>query len=92
MLELDHSEVPFGRLLKARALPFRSPMAIPDTAQTPQFVELLELSSRYSGVDAPRLITAMSDDERQALHQHLSDARVIVQHLVMLERAKILAR
>ncbi len=67
-------------------------MAIPDTAQTPRFVDMLELSSRHNGVDAPRLTAAMSDDERKALHQHLSDARVLVRHLVMHERATILAK
>jgi hypothetical protein len=92
VLELDRSEAPFERLAKARALPFRSPMAIPDTAQTPHFVDLLELSSTYSGAEAPKLIAAMTSEERQATHQHLAELRVLVQHLVMQERAKILAR
>ena len=92
VLELSRSEAPFERLNAARALPYRSPLAMPDTAQTEHFVELLDLSGKYTGSDAPNLIAAMSDDERNAMHEHLAGLRVLVQHLAMKERAKILAK
>ena len=92
VLELNRSEGPFEALNAARKLPYRTPMSMPATAQNAEFVEYLDLCTKYTGPDAAPVILAMSPEERSAEHQRLEMLRVLIQNLAIKERADLLRK
>ncbi len=86
VLSLDSSEEPFDKLRAARSLPWRSPLALP---QTGKWVELLDLASHFTNMSRDELL-ALSDNERESGREQLIFLRTVVVHEAAQRRAEIL--
>jgi hypothetical protein len=86
VLALDRSEEPFDKLRAARSLPWRSPLALPETGK---WVELLTLAGDYTNKSRDELL-ALSDDERARAREKLAFLKTLVTHEAAKRRAEIL--
>lgn len=86
VLSLDSSEEPFDKLRAARSLPWRSPLALP---QTGKWVELLDLAGHFTNMSRDQLL-ALSDNERESGREQLIFLRTVVVHEAAQRRAEIL--
>ena len=86
VLALDRSEEPFDKLRAARSLPWRSPLALPETGK---WVALLDQAGGYTNMSRDQLL-ALSDDERTTAREKLVFLRTVVTHEAAKRRAEIL--